>query len=473
MKILSNLEKIIEIRGNETLIEYDNKKLTFKIFWEKVLKLANYFHSKKLNKISVIETEKEDFFFYIVIFASLIAGKTYIPIGANVPIKRIKKILDLSKADIVITSKNLNKFSTNIFHPKYIDNLKNKYKFKIKKSNNDAYIIFTSGSTGEPKGVRISRKALDKYILWILETFFNDKIIRCSQHPSIGFDLSIADIFGTICSGGKLFPIKKKIDKIFLKKFVIKNKLTHWISVPSLTDIIFNSRKNKNEFKNIKKIFFCGEVLRKNHLKKIFECNKNIQVMNAYGPTEATVSCTIKKFNFKNYYNFCKPTASFGKPIKGIQLSFTSNNKKEGELVISGDQVSNGYLNNSKLNNLKFIEKRNKRSFITGDLCKKINGEFYFLNRKDRQIKLYGHRIELDEIDNLISDKTGNTSLSLKRGEKIVTFINGKLNKSRLIKYLKTKLPSYMIPSNINLIKEWPKNKNYKIDEKKLLSIKV
>ena len=142
MKILGNLEKIIKIKGNEILIEYDNKKLTFKIFWEKVLKLAHYFHTKKLNKISVIETEKEDFFFYIVIFASLISGKTYIPISANVPIKRIKKILDLSKADIVITSKNLNKFSTNIFHPKYIDNLKNKYKFKIKKSNNDAYIIF-------------------------------------------------------------------------------------------------------------------------------------------------------------------------------------------------------------------------------------------------------------------------------------------------------------------------------------------
>ena len=147
------------------------------------------------------------------------------------------------------------------------------------------------------------------------ETFFNDKIIRCFQCPSIGFDLSIADIFGTICSGGHLFPIKKKIDKIFLKKFMIKNKLTHWVSVPSLTDIIFSNGK-KSEFKNIKKIFFCGEVLRKNHLKKIFECNKNIQVINAYEPTEATVSCTIKKFNFKNYYNFCKPTTSLANLLK-------------------------------------------------------------------------------------------------------------------------------------------------------------
>ena len=104
--------------------------------------------------------------------------------------------------------------------------------------------------------MRISRKALDKYILWIIETFFNDKIIRCSQHPSIGFDLSIADIFGTICSGGHLFPIKKKIDKIFLKKFIIKNKLTHWISVPSLTDIILITGKIKMNLKILKKFFF-------------------------------------------------------------------------------------------------------------------------------------------------------------------------------------------------------------------------
>ena len=146
------------------------------------IKVGTLFSLNQVTEHLCYRDRKRGLIFYIVIFASLISGKTYIPIGANVPIKRIKKILAISKADIVITSKNLNKFSTNTFHPKYIDKLKNKNKFKIKKSNNDAYIIFTSGSTGEPKGVRISRKALDKYILWILETFFNDKIIRCSQH---------------------------------------------------------------------------------------------------------------------------------------------------------------------------------------------------------------------------------------------------------------------------------------------------
>ena len=471
MRILNKLKKIIKIKENENIIEYENKKLKYNNFWKDTLKLANYFYKKKFNKICVIETEKEDFFFYVVIFASLVSGKTYIPINANLPKKRVEKILDISKADLIITSKKFNRSSIKVLNPNKISKLKDESKFKIKKSNKDAYIIFTSGSTGEPKGVRISRKALDKYIMWISKSFFIEKNIRCSQHPSIGFDLSVADIFGTICSGGKLFPIKKKIDKIFLKNFIIRNKLTHWISVPSLVDIIFNNQRKKEELKNIKKIFFCGEVLKKNHLKKIFKFNKKVQIINAYGPTEATVSCTMKRLDFKNYENFCRPTASFGKPIPGIKLSFVNNKKKEGELVISGDQVSEGYLNNLKLNKLKFIKTKNKKSFITGDLCKRINNEFYFLNRKDRQIKLYGYRIELDEIDNIISDKIGFTSLSLKKNDKIETFINGNLNKNRLLNYLKSKLPKYMIPSKINTIKEWPLNKNNKIDEKKLLKI--
>ena len=471
MKILNNLEKIILKNKNQNVIEYSRKKLSYENFWTQVISLANYFYSKKFNKICIIETENENFFFYIAIFASLISGKTYIPINANTPKKRVEKIINLSKADIIITNRKQIETKVFILDEKNLKNIKIVKKFKIKKTNRDAYIIFTSGSTGQPKGVRISRISLDKYISWLSNHFFKDKIIRCSQHPGIGFDLSVADIYGSICNGGKLFPIKKKIDKFFLKKFIIEKKISHWISVPSLSDIIFDENKNTNKFKNLKKIFFCGEILKKNHLQKIFKSNKQIQVFNAYGPTEATVSCTVKNLNFKNYKRFCKPSASFGKPIPGIKLSFRNKKTKEGELIITGDQVSNGYLNNPKLNKLKFFKKLNKRSFITGDICKKIDGEYYFLNRIDRQIKLNGHRIELDEIDNTISDKIGHTSLSIKYNNKILTFINGHFDNKKLLNYITKRLPNYMIPSKLHFINKWPKNKNEKIDEAKLLGI--
>jgi len=471
MKILYNLEKLLLKKKNQNVIEYKTKKLSYENFWTQVTSLANYFYSKNFNKICIIETENEDFFFYVAIFASLISGKTYIPINANTPKKRVEKIINLSKADIIITNRKKIETKAVILGTKNIKKIKIIKKFKIKKTNKDAYIIFTSGSTGQPKGVRISRISLDKYVLWLSNYFFKDKIIRCSQHPGIGFDLSVADIYGSICNGGKLFPKKKKIDKFFLKKFIIKNKISHWVSVPSLSDIIFSENKKNYEFKNIKKIFFCGEILKKNHLQKIFKSNKQIQVFNAYGPTEATVSCTIKNLNFKDYKKFCKPSASFGKAIPGIKLSFRNKKTKEGELIITGDQVSNGYLNNSKLNKLKFFKKMNKRSFITGDICKKIDGEYYFLNRIDRQIKLNGHRIELDEIDNTISDKTGHTSLSIKYNNKIITFINGHFDNKKLLNYIMKRLPDYMIPSKLHYIKKWPKNKNEKIDEVKLLRI--
>jgi D-alanine--poly(phosphoribitol) ligase subunit 1 len=471
MKILYNLEKQILKNKDQHVIEYRSKKISYKNFWIEVVSLANYFYLNNFNKICIIETENENFFYYIAMFASLISGKTYIPINANTPKKRIETIIDISKTDLIITSRKKIHSDAIILEPKNIKKIKIVKKFKIKKSNKDAYIIFTSGSTGQPKGVRISRISLDKYILWLSNYFFKDKIIRCSQHPGIGFDLSVADIYGTICNGGKLFPLKNKLEKFFLKKFIMKNKISHWVSVPSLSDIIFDGKNNINDFKNLKKIFFCGETLKKSHLQKIFNSSRQIQVFNAYGPTETTVSCTVKELNYKNFKKFCKPSASFGKPIPGIKLSFKDNKTKEGEMIITGDQVSTGYLNNSNLNKIKFFKKGNKRSFITGDICKKINGEYYFVNRKDRQIKLNGHRIELDEIDNVISDKIGHTSLSIKFNNKIYTFINGYFDNNKLLSYIKKRLPNYMIPSKLYFIKVWPKNKNLKTDETKLLKI--
>ena len=106
---------------------------------------------------------------------------------------------------------------------------------------------------------------------------------------------------------------------------------------------------------------------------------------------------------------------------------------------------------------------------MTGDICKKLNGNFYYLNRIDRQIKIFGNRIELDEIDKVIGDLTSITSHSLTYKNKIITFVKDSINKKHLLLKLSKQLPNYMLPSNIYQIKKWPKNKNSKIDEKKLI----
>tara|TARA_B100000029_G_scaffold481300_1_gene530249 strand:+ start:234 stop:1655 length:1422 start_codon:yes stop_codon:yes gene_type:complete len=472
MKYLKKIQNHSQNNPNRVAISL-NSKISYSSFWQLAINLAFFLKKKKINRICILQSDNDDFISYIAIVASLISGKTYIPLNKNTPLNRLKLIIKSSKSNILISQKKIKeKVNCKLFFHNDILKLKKIRNFKIINSSKDAYIIYTSGSTGEPKGVRISRKSLDHYIFWISKSFFKDNDIRCSQHPGIGFDLSVADIFGTLCNGGTLFPIQNNYDQLFLSKFIKKNNLTHWVSVPSAVDLICNKNFSyKKDLSSLKKMLFCGEVLKKIHLQKIFSLNKNINVINTYGPTEATVSCTSISLNYKNYKSFCKPSASFGKPIIDMKIGFLGGTKKQGEIFISGPQLSKGYIDNKILNKKKFIKIKNKQSFVTGDMCKFINGNYYFLNRVDRQVKILGFRIELDEIDSLIGNLTKNTSHSIIYKNKIFTFFNGKLNENYLNIKLKKYLPKYMLPYEIIRVKKFPKNLNFKIDENKLIKL--
>ena len=260
-------------------------------------------------------------------------GGTYIPISSNMPTKRIIKIISKGKASIIICNSRKVKFYKNIFPKKIFfteKNLsvkKNNYVSNPKKDNNLAYIIFTSGSTGEPKGVCISRKSLDHYVKWLNTNFNIKKGYNCSQFPEISFDLSVADIYGTLSSGGTLIPAKTLYDKLFPGRF-IRNKIDFLVCVPSLIDIIKNSSElTKQNLKSLKSIFFCGEALLKAQVKSILRVKKNLRIINAYGPTEATVSCTHKEVSSKDLNNKKFHSISIGSAIPGTKIKLLDNGK--------------------------------------------------------------------------------------------------------------------------------------------------
>ena len=471
MKLLKFLKNNVIKFPKKVAIKYANKKIFYIDFWKNIKIYYYFFKFNKIKKLIIIENDCENEFCYIAIFACLLSKTTYIPISLNTPRLRIQEIINTVKPCAVLSIKKiLNNNTTNI-NPEII--LKKK---KIIKKNNNvslseiAYVIFTSGSTGKPKGVCISRKALDHYVLWLKKNIFTNKSFKIPQFSRIGFDLSVVDIFGALCSGSTLYPLKNEFDRNFINKFISKNKINFWISVPSSVEM-FNSKK---DLVTIKKIFFCGEPLKRSHLKKIFKINNKIIVYNTYGPTEATVSCSILKLTKNNFLKFCNPNASFGVPINDISFQFEKefkHNKKSnnmGELLISGPQLASCYFNNNELTNDKFVIKNGKRFYKTGDICKKINKNYYFINRDDNQVKINGYRIELEEIDNKINELFNISSYSFIRLNKIYTCINKhnleKKIKLKLIKYL----PSYMIPFKILYVKSWPRNKNFKIDINKI-----
>ena len=249
---------------------------------------------------------------------------------------------------------------------------------------------------------------------------------------------------------------------------------------PTFADILLCSNKFcDRKISSLKKIFFCGEFLDINTVKKIYERFKNIKVINAYGPTECTVAvsaCCITKKMLKH------KTLPVGKKNKHVKLLIldsnlkTQNEGKIGQIAISGKSVGLGYLNDSVKTNERFVYINSKRYYLTGDTGYFKDDMLYFCGRDDNQIKYKGYRIELDDIKENIE--------RLKYIEKAVVIPIKKDNKVvKLVAYVKLKkddvivtkikedlsklIPNYMIP-NIITLNQFPININGKLDTKKL-----
>ncbi len=465
MKLITLIKKIVEKNPNEICITKNGKSLTYKEFWKLCLMFSSYInlHSTK-NKIVCIY-EKDNFYDYIAIIGTLISGGTYVPLNKSMPDKKIKVILKKINPEFFFNGKNSFKDVKKINEKIFQQNIKPK---QSKKKLKLAYILFTSGTTGEPKGVKISRNALDHYAIWLKNNIKIKKKFKVSQIPSIGFDLSVSDIFSSLIVGGELI-IPNNDEMMFIGNYIKNQKIDHLVCTPSTIDYIESSGQLlKKNLSSLKSIFFCGEVLYEYQLSRLFSINNSLNIINAYGPTEATCSMSYVNLSFKNYRRYCNKTVSIGSPNRMMKMELISNssdNQNFGEIFISGPQLAEGYFQNQKETKKKFILIKNRKYYKTGDLAKKFKGNLYFVGRADNQIKLKGFRIELNEIDFYLIKFGFNKSYSIFLNSKIITFVQGKQQISKKLKdYLKKNLEYYKIPQKIIKVKKFLLNKNGKID---------
>src|SRR5262249_49737678 len=232
----------------------------------------------------------------------------------------------------------------------------------------------------------------------------------------------------------------------------------------------------------VKYSLFCGEALYHETLSGWAHCVPNAKIENLYGPTEATVFCLRYEWQRGELpHRHGKGIVPIGRPMEGIH-AFKVNaaiSDEEGELCVSGDQVTSGYWNNPAKTAEVFGTTDNGGKFYrTGDLCKiDQGGNFLYLGRMDGQVKIDGHRVELEEIEFHARELCGDRGVvaivdtSEAGSHFIVLFIESDTDlKHGLKEHLKRQLPDYMIPKEIVTTRLFPLNSNGKIDRKALMN---
>ena len=429
---------------------------------------------------------------YAAIYGIIRGGNAYLPIDPKYPQDRIEYILKNSNAAAVVAQKKLIHLASDvpaIDMTAFLDSSckENNIPICAAEPDDTAYVIYTSGSTGNPKGARISHKSAINRILWMHDKYplgINDVILQKTPYT---FDVSVWELFWwAICGGGLA---ASKPDEHFLPAKIIdevyNNKVTHLHFVPSVFELFLSflesNEAERSKFETVKYVFLSGEALSASLVQRfydMYDCNK-VTLHNLYGPTECAVDVT--------YYD-CMPAdidpVPIGKPIYNTQMYVVDkyNNPVPmgvaGELCIAGVNVGQGYLNNPELTAEKFIDNPfgEGKLYKTGDLaCWREDGNIVFIGRIDHQIKLGGQRIEIGEIESVISEVDGIESVAVVINktagrEMLVAFFTGKDDNNTIKEMCLSKLPRYMVPGAFVHLEKLPLNQSGKLDRKALSS---
>ena len=346
-----------------------------------------------------------------------------------------------------------------------------------------AYLLFTSGSTGQPKGVMVAHRNVAPFVRTMADRYGVDSNDRCSQTFDLTFDLSVFDLFVAWERGACLCYAS---DKTLLKPggYIREHELTLWFSVPSTAMFLqrFGMLKPAS-YPSLRWSLFCGEALPVGVAEAWAAAAPNSTVENLYGPTEATIACTVYRWEGESSREESRRgVVPIGRPIPGMSALVADDKlreleeEREGELLVAGPQVAVGYLDDPSRTRSAFVVPPDKADthYRTGDrVVLAANGTLHYLGRVDQQVQVHGHRVELGEVESAIRDETGTAAVValgwpvLETGVGgIVAFVAAEagLDVGELRQKLGARLPDYMLPREVHVLRELPLNANGKFD---------
>lgn len=499
------LEKIAQYAKDETrkAVIYGDKVMTYAELEKYSNAFADFLIKNGRDKSPVVIYGHKEEEFLPCMYGALKAGRAYVPVDITFPADRLEMVLTdvapeffvcLRQTDVNVGS------ATQKMDITEIDEIFSSYTGSaVDKSNwvkpqDNCYILFTSGSTGRPKGVPINRaniENLNKYLSKWCDIEAETDII--TNQISFSFDVSVVSVYVGISLGKTLYTIDKAVMETpaNLYECLEKSNLSFWVSTPSFAELCAMSENfNEKMLPNLRRFLFCGETLTHKLVDLLRERFPKADIVNTYGPTEATVLVTASVIT-NEMARDSKPIP-IGKPLEEVEFRIVDSNGKIlpsgeiGELQIISDNVGHGYYKRPDLTEKVFFltESRGekKRGYRTGDACYEMNGQYYFCGRMDFQIKLNGFRIELEDIENNLV-KVDNISRAIcipVMNEEKVDYLAAFVllsrapegTKIREIARIKNELskfvPGYMVPRKIILCDSFPTNTNGKVDRKVL-----
>ncbi|MFL5744795.1 MAG: amino acid adenylation domain-containing protein, partial [Niastella sp.] len=473
------------------------EKISYQLLQERANHLADILKQKGIGPGSIVAILLFRSPAMIVsMLAVLKAGGAYLPIETDLPVGRIKLLIDNSRCSILLAGDGTTGLAVAAGQGSGIGSLAvpeiiNVDKLDVTHASglivqlpanpqDAAYVIYTSGTTGLPKGVVIEHRSLVNYIHWAAKSYLKKEKGDFPLYTSISFDLTVTSIFLPLVTGNSIIIYKEEAPGSLIELVVTDNRVDIIKATPSHLKILLQSKVAAFlPGSRINTIIVGGEKLETALALEIYNAfNGNVAIYNEYGPTEATVGCMIHLFSPLEMQR----AVPIGVPAANTRIYVLDKYLQpvpagvHGEIYIAGNGLARAYLFNESMTAEKFIPdpfRKGEKMYKTGDIAKWLpNGVIEYIGRSDLQVKINGYRIELSEIENAlngfpeISASLVTVRINPKNKQILSAFYisTGKLTESALRDYLADRLPYYMIPVHVTRIERIPLTRNGKID---------
>ena len=331
-----------------------------------------------------------------------------------------------------------------------------------------AYLLYTSGSTGVPKGVMLSHRNALAFVDWAADLIALSERDRVASVAPFHFDLSVFDVWSSLSRGATVVIVdeaavvsgRRMLDRIH------ERAITVWYSVPSALMLMLDSGDlAERGATSLRVVFFAGEVFPIKHLRRTMAAIPKARFYNLFGPTETNVCLAYEVPEAPAADAAAIPIgkASCGDTVSIVRPDGTPTSDDEvGELLVEGPTVMLGYWDGGNRTPAR-------HPYPTGDLVsRRADGEIMYHGRRDHMVKIHGFRVELGEVEAALNAHPGIAeAIAFAADQKLVAVavVSDKgVSVMEIKRHCATRLPRYMIPSEVRLVAQLPRTSSGKID---------